>query len=116
MVSRILRGIEVTDETLAVDVTRKIGPGGMFIGHKHTLEHFNENFIPTIMNRETREAWERKGTKDMQDVSKETIRRILSSHHPKPLDREVERELTVIIKDVEQRASRSSKRQSSSTG
>jgi len=116
MVSRILRGIEVTDETLAVDVTRKIGPGGMFIGHKHTLEHFNENFIPTIMNRETREAWERKGSKGMQDASKETIKGILSNHHPMPLDQGVEKELSVIIKDVEQRASRSSKRQLSSIG
>lgn len=111
MVSRILRGVEVTDETLAVDVTRNVGPGGMFIGQRHTMEHFNQNFIPKIMNRETREAWERKGSKDMQDVAKETIRNILSNHHPKPLDQEVEKELAVILKDVKLCASLNYKRQ-----
>ena len=106
MVSRILRGIEVTDETLAVDVTRETGPGGMFIGHRHTLEHVNENFIPNIMNRETREAWERKGSKSMQDVSKEKIVKILADYRPKPLDPDVEKELALIIKGVEERVSR----------
>jgi trimethylamine:corrinoid methyltransferase-like protein len=52
---------------MAVDVTRQVGPEGMFIGHRHTLEHFNENFIPKIMNRDGREAWERKGEKGLQE-------------------------------------------------
>jgi len=105
MVSRILRGIEVTDETLAVDVTKEIGPGGMFIGHRHTLEHVNQNFIPNIMSRESRDAWEKKGSKNMQDVAKEKIVKILSDYHPKPLEPDVEKELASIMKDVNQRAS-----------
>jgi trimethylamine--corrinoid protein Co-methyltransferase len=109
MVSRILRGIEVNEESLAVDVTREVGPEGMFIGHRHTLEHFQDNFIPKIMNRDGREAWERKGAKSIQDVSRETISKILSDHHPEPLDPEVQRQLMTIIKDVEQRDPRSSK-------
>jgi trimethylamine--corrinoid protein Co-methyltransferase len=106
IVSRILHGIEVDDESLAVDVMREVGPEGMFIGHRHTLERFQENFIPKIMNRDGRETWERKGSKTVQDLARETITRILASHHPKPLDPDVDRELTSIVREVEKRDSK----------
>ena len=105
MVSRILRGIEVNDETLAVDVIRDVGPGGMYIANRHTLEHFKkEHFIPKIINRETREIWERKGAKDLQEASHETVKSILKDYQPEPLDKNVEKELERIIKDIEKRA------------
>ena len=103
MVSRILRGIPVSDETLAVDVTRQVGPEGMFIGQRHTLQHFNENFFPKILNRDSREAWEKKGSKDTPEVAREVVKRVLANHVPKPLDPDIEKELTVIVKDIERR-------------
>jgi len=38
MITRILEEIEVTDETLAVDLIDKIGLGGHFTGEQHTLD------------------------------------------------------------------------------
>ena len=103
IVSRILRGIEVNDETLAVDVTREVGPEGMFISHRHTLEHFNENFFPRIMNREGREAWEKKGSKDVPEICREIAKKILAEHQPKPFDPEAEKELEPVIREIERR-------------
>jgi len=105
MVSRILRGIEVTDETLAVDVTKQVGPEGMFIGQRHTLQHFNENFISKVMNREVRETWEKKGSKGAEAIAKEIAQKILAEHHPKPLDPYTERALGDVVKDIERRTS-----------
>jgi trimethylamine:corrinoid methyltransferase-like protein len=48
-----------------------------------------------------REARERKGSKTIQDVSRGTIARILASHHPKPLDADVDKEVASIVMDVE---------------
>jgi trimethylamine--corrinoid protein Co-methyltransferase len=115
IVSRILQGIEVNEDSLAVDVTKAVGPEGMFISQRHTLEHFQENFIPKIMNRDGRETWERKGSKTIQDISREAIARILATHHPKPLEPDVDRELTSIIKDIEKRGPESKARTAART-
>ena len=103
MVSRILRGIEISDETLAVNIVREVGPEGMFIGHRHTLEHFKQNFIPRLMNRETREAWEKKGSKNVQHIAKEIAEKIMAEHQPKPLEPEIEKELQAVLKEIDQR-------------
>ena len=59
---RYLKGVEVTEDTLAVEVTRQVGISGSFLDHVHTAEHFrSELFIPGLLFRETREHWEAKG-------------------------------------------------------
>ena len=39
MIKRSIRGIEVNDELMAVDLIKQVGIGGNFLGEKHTLEH-----------------------------------------------------------------------------
>jgi len=52
----MLRGIEVNDETLAVDVVREVGPGGNFLGAEHTARHFrDELFLSSLF---THTAWD----------------------------------------------------------
>jgi len=104
IVLRALRGIEVNDETLAVDVIKEVGPGGHFLAHKHTLKHLKtEHFIPKILNRQMRDAWEKSGSKDLRQVAREKAKEILTKHQPQPLEPSVEKELRVFIKEVEKR-------------
>jgi len=106
MVSRALRGIEITEETLAIDVIEDVGPGGHYLDKRHTLEHLRkEHYTPIIINRERRERWERAGSRDLWKVAREEARRILKEHQPEPLDREIEEELKKIIREVEKRES-----------
>lgn len=44
-VRHILRPIEVNDETLALDVIRKVGIGGNYLEQDHTAEHFREEMF-----------------------------------------------------------------------
>jgi trimethylamine--corrinoid protein Co-methyltransferase len=105
MAKRILRGIDVSDEKLAVDIIRQVGPGGMFISHRHTLEHFKkEHFIPSLMNRNTREVWEKKGSRDITAISKDIAKSVLAEHQPKPLDPDVEKDLVGMIQEIEKRS------------
>ena len=106
MVSRVLRGIEINDETLAIDVIEDVGPGGQYLDQRHTLEYLmKEHYLPTIVNREKRERWERAGSKDLREVAREEAKRILKEHQPEPLDRDVEEDLKKIVKEVEKRES-----------
>jgi len=106
MVSRALRGIEISDGTLAIDIIEDVGPGGHYLAQRHTLEYFRkEHYLPIIINREKRERWERAGSKDLWEVAREEAKRILKEHQPEPLDRGIEEELQKIVKDVEKRES-----------
>jgi trimethylamine--corrinoid protein Co-methyltransferase len=59
MIQRVLRGIEVNDETLAVDLLIEQGPDGNFMAARHTLEHMrSEFFFPKLANRDRREVYD----------------------------------------------------------
>ncbi len=56
MTKRIMRGIEVSDETLILDLIDRVGPGGHFIAERETAERCrDEIWIPTLMDRK---PWE----------------------------------------------------------
>ena len=64
MVKRILRGIPVTPETMALDVIREVGPGGHFMEHDHTYERFKEEiWRPKLIDRQNWENWNLAGGK-----------------------------------------------------
>lgn len=57
MCRRVLRGIEVNDDTLAADLIIEKGPGSHFLDSEHTIEHMRDEFyIPEISGRDKREA------------------------------------------------------------
>jgi trimethylamine--corrinoid protein Co-methyltransferase len=102
MVYRILRGIEVNPETLAVDVIRETGPGGQFLTHNHTFEHFKfENWDAKLSNRMARDEWMESGALDIEAKAREEVKRILATHHPKPLEADVQRKLQQIVEEAE---------------
>ena len=91
---RIARGVEVNEETLAIDVIREIGPGGNFLGHDHTARNFRrELWFPKVTNRETYPGWMAAGGKDMRQRANDRARHLLATHRPRPLTPEQEREL-----------------------
>jgi trimethylamine--corrinoid protein Co-methyltransferase len=86
-VMRVLQGVRVTDETLAVEVTKKVGAGGNFLQEDHTFEHMREeHFVPKIADRQQREAWEKGGSKDTWARCHEEALRILAEHKPIPVE------------------------------
>lgn len=102
MVRRITRGIEIDEETMALDLIDEVGPGGEFLTSAHTLEHFRENWIPDLISRDPYEIWEKKGKKDLGTRAKERARDILENHIPKPLEDDLKAELRKIVKSMDQ--------------
>ncbi len=93
-VMRVLKGVEVTDETLAVDVIKSVGPGGNFVQEDHTFDHMREeHFVPVVADRQQREIWEREGSKDTYKRCNEIAREAIASHKPMPVDEAVVKEI-----------------------
>jgi trimethylamine--corrinoid protein Co-methyltransferase len=93
MVLRAVRGIEVTDETLSLEVIKEhvIDPGH-FLGCGQTLEYMESEYLyPTLMDRASAGAWENEGSKDVFERGRETSRAILGSHYPDYLGASVDR-------------------------
>ncbi|MEE9613223.1 MAG: trimethylamine methyltransferase family protein [Desulfatiglandales bacterium] len=89
-VMRVLKGVKVTDDTLAVDVTAAVGPGGNFIQEEHTFEHMREeHFVPRVADRQQRETWEESGRKDTFTRCREIVLEVLESHKPLQVDEEM---------------------------
>jgi len=99
---RIVRGVEVSDETLAVDVIKEVGPEGNFLGHKHTLRHIRDELhIPSIFDRNPEAAWAKAGSKPIHQVAKEKAQKILKEHHAQPLPRDVQARVSEIVRQAE---------------
>lgn len=101
---RLARGIEVSEETIALELIRQVGWEGCYLAQVHTARHYRrEHFLPRLLRREGREAWERKGAKTAVDLARERVRAILARHEPRPLDPAVEKELLDYLAMVRQR-------------
>ena len=99
-----MRGIAVNDNTLAVDIIEKVGPGRHFLTEKHTMLNLgSEHFVPKYFDRGDYEGWLSKGSKTITDVAREEVKRILSTHQVKPLPEACEKELADYVKSVEKR-------------
>jgi trimethylamine--corrinoid protein Co-methyltransferase len=93
-------GIAVSDETLALDVIREVGPAGNYLTHKHTRTHMRELWRPTLMDRRPYGAWEEKRD-GAREWARDKARDILKKHRPDPLDPKLAAELARIIASVE---------------
>lgn len=100
-IDRLLKGIDVSDATLALDLISEVGPGGTFINKRHTLQYYEkEHLIPDIFFRGRRGDWEKTGAKDLRDRARDKARLILKEHEPLPLESNVRRDLASFVKQA----------------
>lgn len=90
IVYRIIEGVRVDDEALALDVIDRVGPGGTYLGEKHTLTNFQkDHFLQTIMDRWDWTYWKEHGAKELTTRAHEKAEEILREHWPASLPAEV---------------------------
>jgi trimethylamine---corrinoid protein Co-methyltransferase len=105
MVERALRGIEVNENSMALDVIQNVGPDGNYLMQEHTQRNFRtEHFIPKLADREKRDIWEKGGKRDMAVRAREEAKKILAKHKLKDIDRKLAKELDDFVKSVAARS------------
>jgi trimethylamine--corrinoid protein Co-methyltransferase len=83
MCERVLQGIEVTDETLAVDVIEQVGPGGNYLTEAHTVMHMMDEFYnPSLADRALYDEWVAKGRHSIKRRAGEKLQELISKHNP----------------------------------
>lgn len=104
MFKRMMGGIEVNEETLALDVIDQVGPGGQFLDTEHTLKHYKENWYPRLMDRRNYNEWEENGKKPLRQRANETVRQILEPYQPEQLPRDVRERIREVVRKAEEKA------------
>lgn len=100
---RILRGIDVTQDSLAVDIIDRVGPGGSFLPEQHTLTHFRNQFwFPERFDRNRFDKWNSLGGKPLFEKLNEEAKQILREHHPERIPSDQMAEIQRIVARAEE--------------
>lgn len=96
MVKCIMKGIEITPETLALNVMTQVGSGGSYLSETHTLHNFRKNWFPRLLNRGNYQQWENAGGLSFGDKANQRVLQIIKGHKPNPLRTGLDAELDAL--------------------
>ena len=104
MTRRVMRGIEISDETLMLDLIDRIGPAGEFMSTEETARRCRaEIWNPTILDRQPWDTWQAAGSRDTLDRIRARLRKILTKHTPPPLPPGAAEKIAAILQAAEAR-------------
>lgn len=104
IMERLSRGIEVTPETLALEVIEQVGTG-TFLGQRHTMAHLKEEiFLPDLTDRRSFETWTKAGAPSLEARAQERVRELLKAPPVEPPPPEVLAGIRGLIEEAEKRA------------
>ena len=105
MIRRIMKGITVNKDTIALDVIQKVGPAGNYLAERHTLKYMRRELSTTeLINRRMRDHWENAGAKDVVQVAREKAIDILENYKAEPLPDDVAKKIRSIVEEGEEEA------------
>lgn len=101
-VRRLKRGFAVNEDTIALDVVRRVGIGGQFLTEEHTFRNYrNEQWMSELFDRRDWQNWLEGGGTTVTERAAEKVDKLAASHSVPPLAPEVEREIDRIVKSAE---------------
>ena len=90
MVRRILESVDFSEQAFALDLIAELGPGGVFLGQQHTVDHMRGALsLPALSDRDSYEDWYHKGQRSRVDIAREKVEEILRTHRPPQLSKDV---------------------------
>lgn len=91
-------------EDLALDVLAQVGPGGEFVTHPHTLDHFREIWYPELLFRGGARQWTGAESQNFEQRVKARVLALLDTHQPAPLAADVMAQIHGIVQRAEEAA------------
>jgi trimethylamine--corrinoid protein Co-methyltransferase len=91
------KNVEVSEETLALDVIEEVGPEGNYLKTEHTRKHYKERWYPKLFERDTYDSWMGKGGKTLVERATDKVDLILSEHEPESLPSKIKEKLKGIV-------------------
>lgn len=105
MIFRAIRGIEVNEETLALDVVDRVGPGGNYLAEPHTMKFMRQElWMSRLLDRRSLENRQNKPDGCLIAKAENRVKEILGSHQPSRLSQDVERQINRVIERAAKKA------------
>ncbi|HDD62483.1 MAG TPA: hypothetical protein ENF22_08165 [Chloroflexi bacterium] len=98
---KLAEGIGTNPDQIALDVIKSVGPGGHYLGQKHTRSKIRDIWLPTLTH--PAPVLDDKLPLEIRDRARETLRKILLEHEPEPLSPEIQLEISKILNSAEKR-------------
>ena len=93
-VKRMLKGFDIDDPHLGLDVIRGVGPGGNFLATDQTFDFFRtEHWQPQLTNRAVLDNWQKGNADSWGERAVARAGEILKEHAPVPLSAEQQKTL-----------------------
>jgi len=100
---RIVEGFSVNDETIGLDLIKKVGSNGTFLNTRQTRTMWKtEDYVPKIFDKTSYQEWVNSGKKTVIDKAKARYEEILATYKPVPLTPEQDKEIDRILKEASQ--------------
>ena len=96
-VKRFRQNLEVTDEMLAMDLVMEFGASSDYITHQHTLQHYREDWYPSLLDRNGFERYASSGHTTLRERALGRVNRLLAQPPPEPLDPDIQRAVCEIL-------------------
>ncbi|MBW2410284.1 MAG: trimethylamine methyltransferase family protein [Deltaproteobacteria bacterium] len=104
MTKRVMRGLEVSDDTLMLDLIDQVGPGGEFASAIETARRCRQEiFNSKLMDREPWQDWEQNGSASMLDRVRQRLQYILSNDQPLSVSQKIAEKIESILAEAEKR-------------
>ncbi|RYE57537.1 MAG: methyltransferase, partial [Rhizobiaceae bacterium] len=98
MVAEFLRPLDVSEDALALDAIRDVGPGGHFFGTAHTLARYENAFYsPIISDWRNNETWVEAGSPTAFERANKVYKETLANYQQPALDPAIEEELDAFV-------------------
>ena len=97
MTDHLMKGIEVSDDTLMVEELDRVGPGGHFMDTQETLKRFRDFWFPGLLDRRTRLPWLEAGGTTLGQRLTARVLEIIKEHQPRPLDPDKKQKVQEIL-------------------
>ncbi len=99
MLRRILKPVDMSKASIALEMIKEVGIGGEYLTHPKTLELCRtEFFIPELMNRVDYETWNASDKKTLHEVAKDRVIQRLGAYERPKIDPEIEYDLIRYVK------------------
>ncbi len=101
-VFRTLRGVEVDEDRLALEVIDKVGHMGNFLAQRHTMKLLKMGEVrnSSLYDKRTMEKARKEGIRPLHEAAREVAKKTLKEHVSEPLDRDIQEDLSKVVKEA----------------
>jgi trimethylamine--corrinoid protein Co-methyltransferase len=94
---RYFSPLDISEETLALDLIHEVGPDGHFVETGHTLRHVREDWVPSLFDRRSHQRWSADGATTLEQRANRKVMDVLGSHRAPSLPADVVERLQCFV-------------------